>query len=351
MAADVEISGRPIGPDHPPYIVAEMSGNHNGDLDRALAIVEAAAAAGVDAVKLQTYTADTLTLDCDRPDFLIEGGLWAGRKLYELYQEAYTPWDWQERLFERGRELGLAVFSTPFDRTALEFLRGLDAPAYKVASFEVVDLPLVAEIASVGKPLVISTGMANLGEIAEAVETARSAGGKELILLHCISSYPTPINESNLETLQHLAQTFDVIVGLSDHTMGTVVSVAAVALGACFIEKHFTLRRDDGGPDAAFSLEPDELATLVRDCRLAWEARGRIDYSRKPSEAQNLIFRRSLYAVADIAEGEIFSDKNVRSIRPGYGLPPKFLPDVHGRKATRTIERGTPFDWTMVSAG
>lgn len=350
MAADVEISGRPIGPDHPPYIVAEMSGNHNGDLDRALAIVEAAAAAGVDAVKLQTYTADTLTLDCNRPDFLIEGGLWAGRKLYELYQEAYTPWDWQERLFERGRELGLAVFSTPFDRTALEFLRGLDAPAYKVASFEVVDLPLVAEIASVGKPLVISTGMANLGEIAEAVEAARGAGGKELILLHCISSYPTPINESNLETLQHLAQTFDVIVGLSDHTMGTVVSVAAVALGACFIEKHFTLRRDDGGPDAAFSLEPDELATLVRDCRLAWEARGRIDYSRKPSEAQNLIFRRSLYAVADIAEGEVFSDKNVRSIRPGYGLPPKFLPDVHGRKATRAIERGAPFDWTMVSA-
>ena len=347
----VEIAGRAIGAGQPPYIVAEISGNHNGDIGRALAIIEAAAEAGADAVKLQTYTADTLTIDCDKPDFLIESGLWAGRKLYDLYQEAHTPWNWHERLFEKGADLGMAVFSTPFDPTALAFLKDLNAPAYKIASFEAVDSPLVRQIAAAGKPVVISTGMANLGEIAEVVEAARSVGVKDLILLHCISSYPAPVEDSNLETLPHLAQTFDVIVGLSDHTLGTVVSVAAVAMGACFIEKHFTLSRDDGGPDAAFSLEPDELSTLVRDCYLAWQARGRIDYSRKPSETQNLIFRRSLYAVSDISEGEHFSDRNIRSIRPGYGLTPKFLPDVLGRKAARAIERGTPLDWTMVAVG
>ena len=349
MAVDVEILGRPIGPQHPPYIVAEMSGNHNGDISRALAIIDAAADAGVDAVKLQTYTADTITIDCDKSDFLIEGGLWSGRKLYELYQEAHTPWEWHERLFERGKELGLAVFSTPFDCTAIQFLRKLNAPAYKVASFEAVDLPLVEKIAAVGKPMVISTGMANLGEIAEVVESARNAGAKDLILLHCISSYPAPINESNLLTLPHLAQTFDAVAGLSDHTPGTVVSVAAVALGACFIEKHFTLRRNDGGPDAAFSLEPNELATLVRDCQQAWQACGRIDYSRKPSEQQSMIFRRSLYAVADIAAGEIFTENNVRSIRPGYGLAPKLLPEILGLRATRKIERGLALDWTMIN--
>ena len=344
----VEIAGRLIGPGHPPYVVAEMSGNHNGDIGRALEILEAAAAAGADAVKLQTYTADTLTIDCDKPDFLIKEGLWAGRKLHDLYQEAFTPWEWHERLFKRGADLGVAVFSTPFDTTALAYLQNLNAPAYKVASFEAIDLPLVAEIAAAGRPMVISTGMANLGEIADVVETARAGGAEDLILLHCISSYPAPINESNLLTLPHLAQTFDVIPGLSDHSPGTVVSVAAVALGACFIEKHFTLQRADGGPDAAFSLEPAELEVLVRDCRQAWEALGRIDYDRKPSESQNLVFRRSLYAVADIAAGETFSAGNVRSIRPGYGLPPRVLPDILGRTASRVIERGTPLEWTMV---
>ncbi len=344
----VYIAGRPIGPDHPPYVVAEMSGNHNGDIDRALALIETAADAGADAVKLQTYTADTLTIDCGREDFTIKDGLWAGRTLYDLYTEAHTPWDWHERLFEKGRELGLPVFSTPFDATAVAFLRELDAPAYKVASFEAVDLPLVETIAAVGRPMVISTGMANLGEIAEVVDAARRGGARDLILLHCISGYPTPVADTNLLTMPHLAGTFGVVPGLSDHTQGTTVSVAAVALGACFIEKHFTLGRDDGGPDAAFSLEPDELAVLVRDCRLAWQALGGVDYSRKPSEQGNLVFRRSLYAVEAIEKDELFTLQNVRSIRPGRGLPPKVLPDVLGRRATRRIERGTALDWMLV---
>jgi pseudaminic acid synthase len=343
------IAGRPIGPGHPPFVVAELSGNHNGELTRALALMDAAKEAGADAVKLQTYTADTITIDCDRPEFRIEGGLWGGRTLHELYREAHTPWSWHERLFEKGRELGLPVFSTPFDFTAVDFLEALDAPAYKIASFEAVDLPLIQRCARTGKPLVISTGMADLGEIAEAVTAARSAGAAELILLHCVSGYPTPPEDINLRTLPHLAASFGAVGGLSDHTMGCAVSVAAVALGACFIEKHVTLKRADGGPDAAFSLEPQELAELVRNCRDAWSALGAVDYGRKPSERGNVVFRRSLFAVGDVRRGEAFTEANVRSIRPGHGLAPKHLPQVLGRRAARDVARGEPLDWSLLA--
>ena len=270
--APLFIAGRPIGPGQPPYIIAEMSGNHNGDIDRALALIDAAAAAGADAVKLQTYTADTITIDHDGPGFVIEGGLWDGRRLYELYQEAHTPWDWHPRLFDHAAEIGIACFSSPFDPTAVDFLNSLGAPAFKVASFEIVDTPLVAAMTRTGKPLIISTGLASPEDITEAVSTAREAGGEQLILLHCTSGYPTPAAQMHLRTMMDLGAAHGTLVGLSDHTMGTAVSVAAVALGACVIEKHFTLARADGGPDSAFSLEPDELARLVADCHDAWEA-------------------------------------------------------------------------------
>ncbi len=344
----IEIAGRKIGPGQPPYIIAEMSGNHNGELERAVALVEAAAEAGADAVKLQTYTADTMTIDHHGKEFRIEGGLWDGKTLYELYEWAHTPWEWHAGLFARGRELGLAVFSSPFDATAVDFLEGLDAPAYKIASFEAIDLPLIEKVAATGKPMIISTGMANLEEIGEAMETARKHGSGEIVLLHCTSGYPTPAAESNLHTLPDLAERFGALGGLSDHTLGPEAPIAAVALGAHVIEKHFTLRRADGGPDAAFSLEPQELRQLCESCRTTWQALGQIDYTRKPSEEGNAAFRRSLYIVEDIAAGAPFTGKNLRAIRPGFGLAPKHLKELLGKTAKEDIKRGTPMSWELV---
>ncbi len=337
----IKISGREIGPGHPPYLIAEMSGNHNGDLGRALSLIEAASRAGADAVKLQTYTADTITIDHDGPEFTIDSGLWAGRTLHELYDEAHTPWEWHPVLFARAAELGLTVFSSPFDDTAVDFLEGLGVPAYKIASFELLDLPLVRRVAATRKPLIVSSGMASEEEIGEALEAARLAGAKEIALLHCVSGYPTPASEANLNMITTLARRFAVPVGLSDHTLGIVVSTAAVALGACVIEKHFTLDRGDGGADAAFSLEPGELAELVASCRTAWEALGRGDFQRSPSEIENRKFRRSLYVIKDVAVGEVFTARNIRSIRPGFGLAPKYLPEILGKRATRKLARGT----------
>lgn len=344
----VFIGGRRIGPDAPPYIVAEMSGNHNGDIGRALALIDAARAAGADAVKLQTYTADTITLDHDGPEFRIQGGLWDGRRLYELYDEAHTPWDWHPRLFEHARKVGIEIFSSPFDPTAVDLLRGLDAAAYKIASFELVDLPLIELCAATGKPLIMSTGLASPQDIAEAVAAARGAGTGEIILLHCTSGYPAPPSDMHLRTLQHLRDQHGAVVGLSDHTLGVTVSVAAVALGACFIEKHFTLMRADGGVDSEFSLEPHELARLVNETREAWEALGTVQYDEVPCEASNRNYRRSLYVVADVRAGEPLTPQNVRSIRPGHGLPPKHLPQVLNRRASRDLKRGAPLDWSMV---
>ncbi len=342
------IAGRPIGPDQPPYVVAELSANHNGSLAKALAVMAAAKEAGADAVKLQTYTADTMTIDHDGPDFRIEGGLWHGRRLHELYQEAQTPWDWHEALFAEGRRLGITVFSTPFDDTAVDLLESLETPAYKVASFELVDLPLIRRIAATGKPTVMSTGMGSLDEIGEAVETFRAHGGRELLLLHCVSGYPTPVEQSNLRRIAALGERFGCPVGLSDHTLGVDVSIAAVALGACFIEKHFTLRRADGGPDSAFSLEPDQLAALVSGARNAHAALGTGSEARSSVEEASKAFRRSLYAVKDIAAGEMLTAENVRIIRPGYGLPPKDIDRVLGRRARSLIRRGTALAWSLL---
>ena len=350
-AREIHIAGRAIGPDHPPYLIAEMSGNHNGDLGRALAIVEAAAAAGADALKLQTYTADTITMDHDGPGFRIEAGLWAGRTLYGLYQEAHTPWDWHEAIFAKGEELGIAVFSAPFDPTAIDLLESLCAPAYKIASFEIVDLPLIRRAAATGKPLIISTGMAALAEIAEAVLAAREAGAEEIAVLHCTSGYPTPPDDSNLRTIPHLGAATGAVVGLSDHTKGIAAPIAAVALGASLIEKHLTLRRADGGPDAAFSLEPAEFSALVEGCNLAWRALGRVEYARQASEAGNAVFRRSLYVAEDMAAGDVFTAENLRSIRPGHGLAPKHLDLLVGRRVRRAVSRGTPVTWDLLLDG
>jgi len=348
LARNITIAGRHIGQDNPPYVLAELSGNHNGEIERAFKLMEAAKATGADGIKIQTYTADTLTIDHDGSEFSIEGGLWDGHTLHSLYQEAHTPWDWHEALFAKARELNITLFSTPFDATAIDFLEQLGAPAYKIASFEATDLNLIGKAANTGKPLIISTGMANLSEISEAVETARKCGVDELILLHCVSAYPAPASESNLLTIPHLAQAFDVNVGLSDHTQGISVPGAAVALGACFIEKHMTLRRSDGGPDAAFSLEPEEFAEMTKSCRTVWEALGSVNYDRTAAEADSMVFRRSIYVTEDIGQGEAFTVDNVRSIRPGFGLKPKYLSTVLESKASRAISRGTALDWTMV---
>lgn len=345
----LEIAGRRIGGNAPPYVIAELSGNHNGQIERALRVIEMAKAAGADAVKLQTYTADTLTIDAPQDDFRVKGGLWDGHSLFELYEWAHTPWEWHEALFAKGRELGITVFSTPFDASAVALLERLGAPAYKIASFEAVDLALIERVAATKKPLIISTGMASLEEVGEAVAAARKGGCQDLALLHCVSAYPTPPEEANLRTLVDLGERFGVVAGLSDHTLGVGVAIAATALGAALIEKHVTLDRGEGGPDAAFSLEPHELSQLCEGCRTAWAALGSAGYDRKPSEAASLVFRRSLYVVADIAAGETLTPANVRSIRPGYGLAPKHLAAVLGRRARRALKRGTALDWSMLA--
>lgn len=348
MHRNFRIENREIGPDTAPYIIAEMSGNHKGDLARALALIDAAKAAGADAVKIQTYTADTITIDHDGPEFRIGGGLWEGRTLHDLYREASTPWEWHPALFRRAREIGITLFSSPFDPTAVDLLDELGTPAFKIASFELVDLPLIRYAARTGKPMILSTGMATAEEIGEAVAAVRETGDNPLLLLHCTSGYPTPVAESDLRTIPDLAERFDCLVGLSDHSEGVVVPIAAVALGAVAIEKHFTLARADGGVDSAFSLEAEELADLVRVCGATHAALGQADYGVKPSEGGGRDFRRSLYVVADIPAGTRLTERNIRSIRPGLGLLPKHYPAVLGRIAARDLKRGEPLAWEML---
>lgn len=335
-----KIADRLIGPDQPPYIIAELSANHNGSIDRAFETIDAAKRCGADAIKLQTYTADTMTIDCDAPDFMIEGGLWDGYKLYDLYKWAETPYEWHEALFAHARQQGITVFSTPFDETAVDLLESLNTPAYKIASFEVVDLPLIRYAASTGKPMILSTGMASEDEIDEAVTAAREAGCKDLVLLHCISSYPAPMDQANLSQLPELANRFEVLAGLSDHTMGTTASVAAIALGACLIEKHFTLSRADMGPDSEFSLEPTDLERLCIETRDAWLARGQAGFKRQNSEEGSKVFRRSLYFVKDLPAGHIIGLGDIRRIRPGFGLLPKYHDEILGKRISKDVVYG-----------
>jgi len=345
-----QVGERPVGAGCPGYVVAEMSANHNQDYDQAVQIVEAAAQAGADAIKLQTYRPDTLTIDSDKGPFQIEEGPWAGRTLYDLYEEAYTPWDWHPELQEIAHDLGLDFFSTPFDASAIEFLEELDVPVYKIASFENVDLPLIRRVAETGKPTIMSTGMATLGEIDEAVRAFREAGGMDLALLACTSSYPAPPEEMHLRRIPHLAETFDVVAGLSDHTLGTEVPVAATALGAQVIEKHLTLSREEEGPDSDFSLEPEEFAEMVDAVRKTEEAVGDVRYETTEKESESETFRRSLFVVEDIEKGERFTEDNLRSIRPGHGLHTRHYESILGSQASRDLERGTPMRWHFVTS-
>lgn len=347
----MQIAQTPIGSGHRPYLIAEMSGNHNQSLERALAIVDAAADAGADAIKLQTYTADTMTLSVDAPQFVIQekDSLWAGQHLHKLYEQAHTPWAWHAPIMARARERGLHCFSSPFDETAVDFLESLDVPAYKIASFELTDLPLIRRVARTGKPMVMSTGMASLGEIDEAVLTARSHGAVDIVLLKCTSTYPaTPIN-TNLRTLAHLRDAFGCQVGLSDHTMGVGASIAAIALGATVIEKHFTLRRADGGVDSAFSMEPEEFKLLRVESERAWQALGQVTYGGTQAEEKSKNFRRSLYVSRPVQRGETLTRENVRIVRPAYGLAPKFIDIVLGKRANRDLPAGTPLDWDSLA--
>lgn len=345
----IQIDGRCIGPNFPPYVIAEISANHNGDLCQALKLIDAAQEAGADAVKLQTYRPDTITLKSDGPDFQISEGLWAGRTLYDLYEWAHTPWEWHQALFSHAATRGITLFSSPFDFTAADLLSDLQAPAFKIASFEAIDLPLIRYVAAKGRPMIISTGMANLKEITEAVEAALSGGCSELALLHCVSGYPAPPSDYNLVTLKDLAANFGVTVGLSDHTLDNTTAIASVVLGASIIEKHVTLDRTGGGPDDSFSLEPAEFKALCDGVFTAWQALGDIDYGRKSSEQGNAKFRRSLYAVDDIKMGDQITACNIRSIRPGYGLAPRHYEEVLGRHALRDIAYGEPLDWKALS--
>lgn len=344
----MHINGRKVGPGHAVYVVAEMSANHGGSIEQALRLVDAAAEAGADAIKLQTYTPDTLTIRSDREPFRISGTVWEGRTLYDLYAEAYTPWEWHGPVQSRARERGLDFFSTPFDDTAVEFLESLDVPVYKIASFENVDLPLIRRVAGTGRPIIMSTGMASLEEVEEAVRTAREAGCRELALLKCTSAYPAPPEEANLRTIPHLRERFDVVAGLSDHTMAEAVPVAAVALGACILEKHFTLSRAEGGPDSAFSLEPHEFRRMVEAVRIAEQALGAVSYETTEKQQATKALRRSLFVVQDMRAGEPFTSANVRAIRPGHGLHTRYLAEVLDRRAAVDIERGTPLAWSLI---
>ena len=347
----MQINGRSIGLDARPYLIAEMSGNHNHSLDRALEIVDAAAASGADAIKLQTYTADTITLDCDGPGFIIEDekSLWNGRRLYELYDEAHTPWDWHGPIIERAKKHGIDCFSSPFDYSAVDFLESLDVPAYKIASFESIDLPLIRKVAATGKPMIISTGMASVVEIGEAIRTAQEAGNDQICILKCTSTYPATPESTNIRTIPNMRETFGLEVGLSDHTMGTGVAVGAVALGAVLVEKHFTLRRSEGGVDSYFSLEPAEFQSLRDETERAWQALGQVTYGGTQSEEGSKQFRRSLYVAADMKEGDAFSSENLRSVRPGFGLSPKFYDILIGKKVNRTVSKGTPVNWDLIA--
>ena len=346
----MKIGERQIGRIAAPFIIAEMSGNHNQSLERALAIVEAAAQAGAHGLKIQTYTADTMTLDLAEGEFFISdpNSLWAGTSLYKLYQEAHTPWEWHQPIFDRARELGLIAFSTPFDETAVDFLETLNVPCYKVASFENADLPLIRKIAATGKPMIISTGMATVAELDETVRAAREAGCRDLVLLKCTSTYPATPENTNIRTIPHLRELFGCEVGLSDHTMGIGVAVASVALGATVIEKHFTLRRADGGVDSAFSMEPEEMRALVVETERAWQALGQVSYGATEAEKKSLVYRRSLYIVQDLQAGDVLTPDNLRIIRPGYGLPPKYYDVLLGKTINRDASRGTPLNWDLL---
>ena len=342
MTKRININGRAIGDGVAPYVIAEMSANHNGNLNAALRIIEEAKKAGVDAIKIQTYRPDTITLKSDLPDFQITDGLWAGRTLYDLYEWAHTPWDWHKPLFEHARKVGITIFSSPFDNTAVDLLENLNAPAYKIASFEAVDLPLIKYVASTGKPMIISTGMANAEEIQEAVDAAREGGCKELAILHCVSGYPAPAEDYNLRTIPDMIERFGLVTGLSDHTLDNTTAITSVALGASIIEKHFTLDRNGGGPDDSFSLEPAEMAALCQGAKTAWQAMGQVDYGRKSSEQGNVKFRRSLYFVKNLKTGDVITEDAIRSVRPGFGLSPKYFDQIIGAHVVIDVKIGTP---------
>jgi N-acetylneuraminate synthase len=344
----MKIHNRTLSNKSKPYIIAELSANHNGSINRAFESIKAAKDAGADAVKIQTYTADTMTIDCNSDDFKIEGGFWDGRKLYELYKEAGTPYEWHKPLFDYAKEVGITIFSTPFDETAVDLLEELNTPAYKISSFEMVDFPLVKYVAQTGKPIIISTGMASLKEIEEVVQVAKENGCQDLVLLHCISSYPAPVEQSNLRTIPDLAERFGVLSGLSDHTLGTTVATTSIALGACVIEKHFTLSRADKGPDSGFSLEPSELKQLCKDTKIAWQSLGKAGYEIKGAEEGNTKFRRSIYAIKDIKRGERLTAENIKRIRPGLGLKPKHWDEVLSSNASCNIARGTPISFDLI---
>lgn len=340
-----KIAERSIGYSNPPYIIAEMSANHNGDINNAFKIIRAAKASGADAVKLQTYRPDTITLNSDKPEFIIDGGLWSGQSLYQLYKRAHMPWEWHKPLFEYARELDITIFSSPFDTTAVDLLEDLGSPAYKIASFEAIDLPLIKYVAATGKPMIISTGMADEEEIDEAIQTAREGGCNDIAILHCVSGYPAPSADYNLKTITDIVKRFGVVTGLSDHTLDNVTAIAAVALGASIIEKHVTLDKNGGGPDDSFSLEPHELTMLCRDAKITWQALGKVDYGLKSSELGNAQFRRSLYFVKEIKKDEIIDASHIKSVRPGFGLEPKYFDKVIGKRAKLDISFASPVKW------